>query len=435
MIPIYENPRRDAWAALQRRVANDEADIAARVEAILARVEAGGDRALRELSAEIDGYGPEELQVPADEMRAAAEAVSPEVREAMEAAAEHIRRFHEAQRPAEVALETAPGVRCVQRAVPIERVGLYIPGGRAPLFSTVLMLGVPAAVAGCPDVILCTPPDRSGRVAPEILYAARLCGIERVYRVGGAQAVAAMAYGTETIGRRDKILGPGNRYVTRAKQIVGLTACAIDMPAGPSEVLVMADREADPAFLAADLLSQAEHGDDSQAVLLCLSAEQARAAAGEAERQTARLERRETIRRALAHSRIVVLADEEEMVDFANGYAAEHLIIAMREGWRVAGRIRAAGSVFVGYWSPESAGDYASGTNHTLPTSGWARAFSGVNFDSFVRKITYQELTPAGLEGLGRTIRTMAGAEGLDAHAEAVAVRLRQLQTGKEETR
>jgi len=431
MIRIYDRPERGLWSALQQRVVRDDAGIAARVAAILARVARDGDRALRELSVEIDGYEPETLSVPEAEFRAADAAVPSGVKAAMVEAANHIRQFHEAQRPAEVSVEPIPGVRCVQRAVAIERVGLYIPGGRAPLFSTVLMLGIPAAVAGCPDVILCTPPDRDGRIAPEILYAARLCGIDRVYRIGGAQAVAAMAYGTATIVRRDKILGPGNRYVTRAKQLVGLTDCAIDMPAGPSEVMVMADRDADPAFLAADLLSQAEHGDDSQAMLLCCSMAQAEAVAAETERQAASLSRRETIRRSLDNSRIVVLEDEDAMVDFANGYAAEHLIVAMKEGWRVAGRIRAAGSVFVGYYSPESAGDYASGTNHTLPTSGWARAFSGVNFDSFVRKITYQELTPDGLKRLGGTIRTMARAEGLDAHAEAVGVRLRK-SAGKE---
>ena len=330
---------------------------------------------------------------------------------------------HRAQLPAQVEVETMPGVRCVQRAVAIGRAGLYIPGGKAPLFSTVLMLALPARIAGCREVILCTPCGRDGQIAPEILYAADLCGVDRVFALGGAQAVAAMAYGTESIPRVDKIFGPGNRYVTKAKQLAGAADVAVDLPAGPSEVLVLADEDARPEFAAADLLSQAEHGDDSQAVLVCRSEEFARRAIASVGEQAARLSRRDAIGNSLANSRIVVFSDPDEQIAFADAYAPEHLIVAMRDAWDAAARITAAGSVFIGGYSPESAGDYASGTNHTLPTGGWARAYSGVNTESFMRKITYQELTRGGLEALAPTITAMAEAEGLDAHANAVRIR------------
>lgn len=423
MIRIYDNPPRTEWPDLQRRNCGGDDRIAAAVDRIVERVRRDGDRALTELTEEIDGVKLAQLKVSADEMAAAAAAVPEDLKRALAEAAANIRRFHEAQRPAEVDVETAAGVRCRQRAVPIERIGLYVPGGRAPLFSTVLMLGIPASVAGCRDVAMCTPADSAGRVADAVLYAASLCGIRDIYKVGGAQAIAAMAYGTESIARRDKIFGPGNRYVTRAKQTVGGRVCAIDMPAGPSEVMVLADDRSDGRFIAADLLSQAEHGDDSQSILLCTSRAKAEEVAAEVARQAERLSRRETVARSLAGSRIIVLPQLQDMIDFADGYAPEHLIVQIADPWRVAGRI-AAGSVFVGDWSPESAGDYASGTNHTLPTSGWARSMSGVNLDSFIRKITYQELTREGLAALAPTIVAMAEAEGLDAHAEAVRVRL-----------
>ena len=359
-------------------------------------------------------------------MRAAAAALIPAaLKEALAAAKANIETFHRAQLPPEVDIETMPGVRCVQRAVPIRRVGLYIPGGKAPLFSTVLMLAVPARVAGCGEVILCTPARPDGTIAPEILYAADLCGVDRIFSVGGAQAVAAMAYGTESIPRVDKIFGPGNRYVTKAKQLVGANDVAVDLPAGPSEVLVLADDEASPAFAAADLLSQAEHGGDSQAVLVCPSVEFARDTQRAVGEQLLQLRRGETIREALRQSRIVVLDSREKMIGFANAYAPEHLIISMRDAWDVAAQITAAGSVFIGPWSPESAGDYASGTNHTLPTGGWARAYSGVNTDSFLRKITDQELSRKGLAALSPTVIAMAEAEGLGAHAAAVRVRMK----------
>ena len=425
ILNIYQNPARLEWCALAERVTRQEAEITQQVVDILTEVQSGGDRALREITSRIEGRSVETFEVPAEMWRATEYMLSEELRQALAAAKENIEAFHRAQLPTPVVVETVQGVRCEQRAVPIRRVGLYIPGGKAPLFSTVLMLAVPARVAGCEEIILCTPARPDGTIAPEILYAADLCGVDRVFAIGGAQAVAAMAFGTESVPRVDKIFGPGNRYVTKAKQLVGANIVAVDLPAGPSEVLVLADDEALPAFVAADLLSQAEHGGDSQSVLVCESMTFAQAVRQAVEEQLAQLNRGEIIREALQQSRIVVLADRSDRIAFSNTYAPEHLIIAMRDPWEVAAQVTSAGSVFVGPWSPESAGDYASGTNHTLPTSGWARAYSGVNTDSFLRKITYQELTYAGLETLAPTITAMADAEGLDAHAAAVRIRVK----------
>lgn len=423
MPKIYVNPPRSEWPALTARCTRQEEEIGERVAAILAEVRTGGDAALRRIVRRIEGYLPETFEVTRERRAEAAKAVSPQLKAALEQAKANIEAFHRAQLPAQAEVETMPGVRCVQRAVAIGRAGLYIPGGKAPLFSTVLMLALPARIAGCREVILCTPCGRDGRIAPEILYAADLCGVDRVFALGGAQAVAAMAYGTESIPRVDKIFGPGNRYVTKAKQLAGAADVAVDLPAGPSEVLVLADEDARPEFAAADLLSQAEHGDDSQAVLVCRSEEFARRAIASVGEQAARLSRRDAIGNSLANSRIVVFSDPDEQIAFADAYAPEHLIVAMRDAWDAAARITAAGSVFIGGYSPESAGDYASGTNHTLPTGGWARAYSGVNTESFMRKITYQELTRGGLEALAPTITAMAEAEGLDAHANAVRIR------------
>lgn len=425
MPKIYVNPPRSEWPALTARCTQQEEEIGERVAAILAEVRTGGDTALRRIVRRIEGYLPETFEVTRERRAEAAKAVSPQLKAALEQAKANIEAFHRAQLPAQVEVETMPGVRCVQRAVAIGRAGLYIPGGKAPLFSTVLMLALPARIAGCREVILCTPCGRDGRIAPEILYAADLCGVDRVFALGGAQAVAAMAYGTESIPRVDKIFGPGNRYVTKAKQLAGAADVAVDLPAGPSEVLVLADEDARPEFAAADLLSQAEHGDDSQAVLVCRSEEFARRAIASVGEQAARLSRRDAIGNSLANSRIVVFSDPDEQIAFADAYAPEHLIIAMRDAWDAAARITAAGSVFIGGYSPESAGDYASGTNHTLPTGGWARAYSGVNTESFMRKITYQELTREGLEALAPTITAMAETEGLDAHANAVHIRMK----------
>ncbi len=424
MIALYEEPKPAEWAALCARVQSEEQDIRSAVEGILARVRRGGDAALRELTQEIEGRELGAVEVPRELIAAAAAQVPQELQDALAVAKDNIEAFHRAQLPQEVACEAMPGLRCFQRAVPINRVGLYVPGGKAPLVSTVLMLAVPAAVAGCPEVILCTPAGKDGSIRPEILYAAELCGVHRVFTLGGAQAVAAMAYGTESVPRVDKIFGPGNRYVTMAKQLVGAVDVSIDMPAGPSEVLVLADETAKPAFAAADLLSQAEHGGDSQAILVCASAAFAQAVCKQVEQQIQQRSRAAIIREALGNSRIIVLAERSARMAFANAYAAEHLIIMMENPWEVAAQVTAAGSVFIGDRSPESAGDYASGTNHTLPTGGWARSCSGVNTDAFMKKITYQEISREGLAALAPSIIAMARAEGLDAHAAAVEVRL-----------
>ena len=425
MLKIHNNPPRREWPALTARCTRQEGEITERVAPILSQVRTGGDKALRDLVARIEGYVPERFEVSRRQRTEAAKAVPQRLKTALAIAKSNIEAFHRAQPPPQVDIEVMPGVRCVQRAVAIGRVGLYVPGGNAPLFSTVLMLALPARIAGCGEVVLCTPAGRGGKIAPEVLFAADLCGVDRIFSVGGAQAVAAMAYGTESIPRVDKIFGPGNRYVTKAKQLVGANDVAVDLPAGPSEVLVLADDEASPAFAAADLLSQAEHGGDSQAVLVCPSVEFARDTQRAVGEQLLQLRRGETIREALRQSRIVVLDSREKMIGFANAYAPEHLIISMRDAWDVAAQITAAGSVFIGPWSPESAGDYASGTNHTLPTGGWARAYSGVNTDSFLRKITYQELSRKGLATLSPTVIAMAEAEGLGAHAAAVRVRMK----------
>ena len=421
---IFVNPPRGEWVELCRRAEQDNSLIAERVQAIVDRVAREGDAALKALARDIDGVELCSLKVPEEEFVEAAEKVSPEVKEAVEVAIKNISAFHTAQLPREVRVETQPGVVCIQRPVAIRRVGLYIPGGTAPLFSTVLMLALPAKIAGCEEVVLCTPTNKEGKVAAEVLYAAQQCGVGSVYKIGGAQAVAAMAYGTETVPKVDKIFGPGNRYVTLAKQLVSGRNTSIDMPAGPSEVMVMADESADARFVAADLLSQAEHGRDSQAMVVCNSKALAEAVMAEVECQAAQLSRGEYIAESLSNSRAVVFESRQEMIAFANAYAAEHLIVSMQDAWSVVDKITAAGSIFVGNYSPESAGDYASGTNHTLPTSGWAHSCSGVNIDSFMRKMTIQHLSREGLQGLASTIVAMADAEGLEAHAAAVKVRM-----------
>ena len=421
---IYQNPESQAWAALCRRAEQDNSLIAERVEAIVERVAKEGDAALFALAEQIDGVRLDSLAVSEQEFLDAEASVSDEVKAAIENAIRNIEAFHRAQLPSEVRVETQPGVVCVQRPVPISRVGLYIPGGTAPLFSTVLMLALPAKIAGCEDIILCTPTNKQGRVAAEVLYAARRCGVTKVFKAGGAQAVAAMAYGTESVPKVYKIFGPGNRYVTLAKQLVAGRNTSIDMPAGPSEVMVMADGSADAEFVAADMLSQAEHGRDSQAIVVCDSVAFAQRVAATVERQMAELSRADYVAESLKNSRAVVFDSREQMIAFANEYAAEHLIISMEDAWGVAAEITAAGSIFIGNYSPESAGDYASGTNHTLPTSGWAHSCSGVNIDSFMRKMTIQELSRDGIESLAQTIVAMAEAEGLEAHANAVKVRI-----------
>mgnify|MGYP000096125998 FL=1 len=427
--PIYNNPPRIEWPKLISRAAESDSDIDASVRATIEYVRTQGDKAVLDLESRYDNIvfiSVEALKVSDKEIAEATASVSPELKAAIAQAYSNIRKFHSAQMPQTVKVETSPGVVCYQKAVPLRRVGLYIPGGRAPLFSTVLMLAVPASVAGCPEIVLCTPPDKDGKANPVIVYAASVCGVRNIFKIGGAQAIAAMAYGTETLAKCDKIFGPGNRYVMKAKQMVGLSVAAIDMPAGPSEVMVLADETAVPEFVAADFLSQSEHGPDSQSVLVCTSTAIADAVEEAIARQAESLERGGIVSKALEHSRIVVLEDRGDVVDFANEYAPEHLIISMADPWEVADRIVAAGSIFIGNYSPESAGDYASGTNHTLPTSGWARSFSGLNLDAFMRRMTIQELSRDGLAGLAGTVRAMALAEGLDAHAAAVDVRLRE---------
>ena len=424
MLESYINPPREQWEALCARPSAANPVVRERVEGILQRVREKGDDALRELSLEIDGRPLGAIEVTPEEIQEAEAKVSDAVKRAVSQAESNIRAFHEAQRPKEICVQTAPGVRCIQRPVPIERVGLYIPGGTAPLFSTVLMLAVPASIAQCPEVVLCTPAGKDGKVNADVLYTAAYCGVKRIFKLGGAQAVAAMAYGTQSVPKVDKIFGPGNQYVTTAKQLLSAGTVAIDMPAGPSEVMVITDGSSPASFAAADLLSQAEHGADSQVMLVCTDTQTAEAVRAEVERQVSELPRADFAWKALDKSRCIVLEDREDRVAFANAYAPEHLILAVQDPWGLASRITAAGSVFVGAWTPESAGDYASGTNHTLPTCGWARSFSGVNLDSYYRKMTLQELTPEGLRGLSETIVTMAEAEGLQAHANAVKIRV-----------
>lgn len=389
---------------------------------MLAAIRREGDAAVRRFSLQFDGQEPAAVTEAAFEQAEAG--LSPALKAAIRQAYANIRAFHAAQQEDMAPVETMPGVLCWRRSVPIERVGLYIPGGTAPLFSTVLMLGVPAQLAGCPDVVLCTPPQPNGEVHPAVLFSAALCGIRKVFSIGGVPAIGAMAYGTETVPRVWKIFGPGNPWVTAAKQLVSLDGVAIDLPAGPSEVAIVADAAANPAFVAADLLSQAEHGADSQVLLISDSESLLQAVAAELNRQMADLPRQEIARQAIAHSKALLVDSLEEAMDWVNLYAPEHLILQTQQPEQLAEQVVNAGSVFLGPYTPESAGDYASGTNHTLPTGGYARAYAGVSLDSFVKKITFQQITEKGLEKLGPAIVEMANAEGLAAHARAVTLRM-----------
>lgn len=419
---IIINPPRRQWDSLCHRNSADSAQLEQAVGSIIKDVKTRGDEAIRDFARKFDGVELTRLRLSEQEISDGAAATPPEVAQAIDDACRNIELFHRAQLPREVNVEVMPGVRCVQKAVAINRVGLYIPGGKAPLFSTVLMLAIPSAIAGCREVALFTPEGKTG-IAPAILYAAKKCGIREIYRIGGAQAIAAMAYGTDEIARVDKIFGPGNQFVTRAKQMVSADV-AIDMPAGPSEVMVVADETANAGYCAADLLSQAEHGPDSQAILVCGDESFAREVLAEIDIQKKKLSRESSVEGSLSKSRAIILSSRDEMLDFANAYAPEHLILSLSNPWEAAEHITAAGSVFIGNYSPESAGDYASGTNHTLPTSGWARSMAGVNTESFMHKITFQQLTQSGLGALSKTIISMAEAEGLDAHAAAVKIRI-----------
>ena len=426
---LYSYPDPSTWPALQQRAATAEApQVAARVRAIFGQVREGGDAALLSLASELDKASMTSLLVSEAEFAAATSQVPADLQAAIRQARANIEAFHAAQREPELRVETMPGVACSRRAVPVQRVGLYVPGGSAPLFSTLLMLGVPARLAGCPQVVVCTPPQPDGTVSPVILFVARLLGISMVVKAGGAQAIAALALGTVSVPAVDKIFGPGNRYVTAAKQLAAAEfGVAIDMPAGPSEVLIIADETANAAFVAADLLSQAEHGPDSQVVVLCNSVAMLDEIRAETMRQLATLPRREVAALALENSRAILLSDAATMLAFSNQYAPEHLILATDDADALAKEVTNAGSVFLGHLTPEAVGDYASGTNHTLPTSGYARQYSGVSLDSFIRKITFQRLSPVGLRALGPLVETMAEAEGLSAHARAVTLRLESL--------
>jgi len=423
----FKTPGRAEWKQLLARPVIDAAALEHKVIAILNKVKTGGDAAVKFFTHQFDGIEPDQLSVPETAFAAAENELPADLKQAIQQAAANIRLFHEKQVAKVEVIETMPGVRCWRKSVGIEKVGLYIPGGTAPLFSTLLMLGIPAVIAGCKEIILCTPPGKNGNVHPAILFAAKTVGITKVFKAGGVQAIAAMAYGTETIPQVYKIFGPGNQYVTCAKQLVQKDGIAIDMPAGPSEVAIYADDTANPVFVAADLLSQAEHGADSQVLLVVNSQPLAAAIEKETATQLTQLPRKEMAAKALENSKIIIVQHEQEAIDVLNEYAAEHLILSCANTEAVAEKITNAGSVFLGNFSPESAGDYASGTNHTLPTNGYAKMYSGVSIDSFVKKITYQHLTEHGLKNIGKTVEIMAAAEGLEAHKNAVTVRLNHL--------
>ena len=427
---LISNPDKSQWQEILKRPVMNTENLFDTVRSVIDRVKEEGDRAVLDYEEKFDKVVLASLAVSEEEQQEAENLVSEDLKAAIRLAKQNIETFHAAQRFEGKKVQTQPGVTCWQKAVAIEKVGLYIPGGTAPLFSTVLMLAVPARIAGCKEIVLCTPPGRDGKVHPAVLFAAKVAGVNRIFKAGGIQAIAAMAYGTESVPKVYKIFGPGNQYVTAAKQLVSLRDVAIDMPAGPSEVEVLADETANPIFVAADLLSQAEHGVDSQAILITTSVELQQAVKVEVERQLALLPRKEIAEKSLANSKLIVVDSMAEAIELTNAYAPEHLIIETEDYLSVAERIVNAGSVFLGSLTPESAGDYASGTNHTLPTNGYAKAYSGVSLDSFIRKITFQEIRPEGLNIIGPAIELMAANEQLDAHKNAVSVRLGQLENG-----
>ena len=429
---LISNPDKSQWQEILKRPVMNTENLFDTVRSVIDRVKTEGDRAVLDYEEKFDKVVLASLAVPEEEQQEAENLVSEDLKAAIRLAKQNIETFHAAQRFEGKKVQTQPGVTCWQKAVAIEKVGLYIPGGTAPLFSTVLMLAVPARIAGCKEIVLCTPPGRDGKVHPAVLFAAKVAGVNRIFKAGGIQAIAAMAYGTESVPKVYKIFGPGNQYVTAAKQLVSLRDVAIDMPAGPSEVEVLADETANPIFVAADLLSQAEHGVDSQAILITTSVELQQAVKVEVERQLALLPRKEIAEESLANSKLIVVDSMTEAIELTNAYAPEHLIIETEDYLSVAERIVNVGSVFLGSLTPESAGDYASGTNHTLPTNGYAKAYSGVSLDSFIRKITFQEIKPEGLNIIGPAIELMAANEQLDAHKNAVSVRLGQLENGNE---
>jgi histidinol dehydrogenase len=424
---IYNNPARENWKPLTERPQLALEFLESAVRNILNRVKKSGDDGLRELTLQFDKVTIGSLRVTDQEVESATRSLSADLKNAIQIAASNIEKFHAAQKRDDVKIETMPGVTCWRKAVPINRVGIYIPGGSAPLFSTVLMLGIPAKLAGCQEIILCTPPDKNGNINAAILFAARLVGITKIFRVGGAQAIAALAFGTQSIPNVYKIFGPGNQYVTKAKQIVTEEGIAIDMPAGPSEVLVLADNSANASFIAADLLSQAEHGEDSQVMLVLLGETLLANIENEITQQLKALPRKAIAEKALLNSRVVIFSEESAAIDFINEYAPEHLIVNTKNTEAITGRITNAGSVFIGNYSPEAVGDYASGTNHTLPTNGYAKAYAGVSLDSFMKYITFQHITEQGIRSIGPVVEQMAEAEELIGHKNAISIRLKNL--------
>ncbi len=422
---IITNPSREQWKSLCQRPQMELDFLESAVRNILVRVKNSGDLALKEITAQYDKVSLTNLEVTEDEIVKAVNSVPENLKEAIRAAARNIEKFHIAQKREVTPIETMPGVVCWRKGVPIEKIGIYIPGGSAPLFSTVLMLGIPSRIAGCKEVILCSPPGKDGQINAAILFAAQLVGIQKIFKVGGAQAIAALAYGTDSIPSVSKIFGPGNQYVTKAKQIVNQEGVAIDMPAGPSEVMVIADDQANPVFVAADLLSQAEHGTDSQVVLVTSSETFVKKVVAEIDKQVEKLPRKEIAKEALQNSLAIVINSNDDIISFANEYAPEHLIVNTSDCDTLSDKIVNAGSIFIGPYSPESAGDYASGTNHTLPTNGFAKAYSGVSLESFLKYITYQKISKEGISLLGPVVETMAEAEQLSGHAEAVRVRIK----------
>lgn len=421
---IIKYPPRESWNGLTERPTQSLETIEQKVLPVLQDVKLNGDEALRHYSKLFDGVELIDFSVSAEDMNQALSSVSEELKQAINTAYRNIHTFHQQQQSVVEITETMPGVECWRKSVAIEKVGLYIPGGTAPLFSTVLMLAIPAQIAGCSEVVLCTPPDKEGNIHPAILYTANLCGVKRIYKLGGAQAIAAMAYGTASVPKVYKIFGPGNQYVTAAKQLVNKDGIAIDMPAGPSEVLVIGDDEARPDFIAADLLAQAEHGADSQVLFITTEEAYMNLVHFAIDQQLKVLPRKELAEKALANSKMILLKDMEEAIEFSNTYAPEHLILQTRNAEELAEKVRNAGSVFIGHYTPESVGDYASGTNHTLPTNGYARAYSGVSLDSFVKRITFQKISKEGLNVIGNTVEIMAENEALMAHRNAVSIRL-----------
>lgn len=421
---IYKYPTREELKELLKRPVRDAGQLNATVAAVLADIKTKGDAAVKEYEEKFDHVSLQDLAVTEAEMQEAEQLVSNDLKQALVLAHQNIEKFHASQKFQAEHVQVTEGVECWQKSVPIQKVGLYIPGGTAPLFSTVLMLATPAKIAGCEEIVLCTPPARDGKVNPAILVAARIAGVSKIFKIGGVQAIGAMAYGTESVPKVYKIFGPGNQFVMCAKQQVSLHDVAIDMPAGPSEVEVLADDSSNPVFVAADLLSQAEHGVDSQVLLVTKNEQIIEKVQQEVERQLALLPRNEIAAQSLEYSKIILVRDDEEMMDVTNQYAPEHLIIETKNYMELSEKVVNAGSVFLGSLTPESAGDYASGTNHTLPTNGYAVAYNGVNLDSYNRKITFQHITKEGIQSIGRTVELMAEAEGLDAHKNAMTVRM-----------